>query len=449
MEEIKYKAYTVSNFREIPQMASLSNEEKFAIKTVGKVLPFKTNNYVVNKLINWDDYRNDPIFALTFPQKNMLVPEHYYEIASLLKSGANSNDIRKKANEIRMRLNPQSDGQIEHNVPQVDGIKLPGVQHKYDEIMLFFPSQGQTCHAYCTFCFRWPQFVGIKELKFASRQTELMVKYVRTHSQITDVLFTGGDPLIMRAKQLKSYILPLLKEKIPHLKTIRIGSKSLTFWPYRFLTDDDSEELLDLFKMIIDSGIHLAFMANFNHYRELETEAVQKAIQRILKTGAQIRTQSPLLRHINAKPDIWAKMWRKQVDLGCIPYYMFQARDTGAQHYFGVPLVEAWRIFKNAYRKVSGICRTVRGPSMSTDPGKIKVLGVTNIKGEKVIVLSFIQARNPKWVKRPFFAEYDEEAMWLDDLVPAFGEEMFFFEDGFNQIIEKRSHIPADTFVFE
>ena len=72
-------------------------------------------------------------------------------------------------------------------------------------------------------------------------------------------------------------------------------------------------------------------------------------------------------------------MWRKQVDMGMIPYYMFIARDTGAQHYFAVPLEECWEIFKQAYASVSGICRTVRGPSMSAGPGKVQVLGVADV----------------------------------------------------------------------
>ena len=88
---------------------------------------------------------------------------------------------------------------------------------------------------------------------------------------------------------------------------------------------------------------------------------------------------------INDDADMWAKMWQKQVSLGCIPYYMFVVRDTGAQQYFGVPLVKAEKIFRTAFRKVSGLARTVRGPSMSATPGKVHVLGVSEINGQKVM----------------------------------------------------------------
>jgi L-lysine 2,3-aminomutase len=160
----------------------------------------------------------------------------------------------------------------------------------------------------------------------------------------------------------------------------------------------------------------------------LKTRAVKEAIKKIRATGAQIRTQSPLLKNINDNPEVWAQMWRKQVDLGCIPYYMFVARDTGSKRYFELPLDKCWDIFRKAYRQVSGICRTVRGPSMSCEPGKIQVLGVQEIIGEKVYVLRFLQGRNAKWVNIPFFARYDPKATWFDQLKPAFGEEKFFFE---------------------
>src|SRR5690606_12389687 len=104
-------------------------------------------------------------------------------------------------------------------------------------------------------------------------------------------------------------------------------------------------------------------------------------------------------------------------------YYMFMSRDTGAQNYFAVPNAQAHDIFQKAYQQVSGICRTVRGPSMSCNPGKIQILGSSEVFGEKVFVLRMLQGRNHDWVARPFFAKYDEKAIWIDDLKPAFGEE--------------------------
>ncbi len=437
------KTYTLHNYREIPQMASLPPEMLHDIEVVGRVLPFKTNNYVVEELIDWDKAEEDPIFTLNFPRRGMLREKHYARIERLLASGADKASIDRAVHDIRMQLNPNPAGQ-EHNVPMLGEIRLKGIQHKYPETVLFFPSQGQTCHAYCTFCFRWPQFSGMNELKFAMKEADLLVKYLRVHKEVTDVLFTGGDPMVMSARVLGSYIRPLLDEPgLEHIRSIRIGTKSLAYWPYRYLTDADSDEVIRLFEDMVAAGKNLSVQAHFNHPAELSTEAVEQAVKRIKSTGAQIRTQSPILRHINDKPELWSAMWRRQVDLGCIPYYMFIARDTGAKHYFELPLDKCWGIFRRAYRRVSGLCRTVRGPSMSDHPGKIQILGVAEVRGEKVYVLRFLQGRNPNWVDIPFFAEYDPKATWFNQLKPAFGEEKFFFQQ------DKAALLETKPFLFE
>lgn len=435
LEKKKYQVYTIKNFSKIPQIqTNLTDEQIEAIKVVGNVLPFKVNNYVVDELIDWDNIPNDPIFQLTFPQRAMLSDSHYQEMENALTENYSKSELKLIANKIRYELNPHPAGQ-KNNVPILNDQKLTGIQHKYRETVLFFPSNSQTCHAYCTFCFRWPQFVGIDELKFAMKETDLLVQYLQNYPEVTDVLFTGGDPMVMSAKKLKGYIEPLLSSNIPNLQTIRIGTKALSYWPFRFTNDKDSDELLELFEKITKKGIQLALMAHFNHPNELKTNAVQAAIKRILKTGAVIRTQSPIMKHINNNAEDWAEMWKLQVKLGCIPYYMFVARDTGAQDYFAVTLEEAWKVYKQAYSSVSGLARTVRGPSMSANPGKVQILGVSKINQEKVFVLRFIQGRDPNWVGKPFFAKFNPNAIWLSDLTPLANKKQFFFEEE----LERRS----------
>lgn len=424
----KIHIYSLHNFRTIPQMDTVSESIKHDIEVVGRVLPFKTNNYVVNELIDWNNVESDPIFTLNFPRRKMLSKRNYDTIAKLLEMNAPKEEMDKAVMKIRLSLNPNPAGQ-ECNVPYLGDIKLKGIQHKYPETVLFFPSQGQTCHAYCTFCFRWPQFSGMQGLKFAMRESDLLFNYLKIHKGVTDLLLTGGDPMVMNVHILESYLLPLLEPEFDHIQSIRIGSKSLTYWPYRYLTDEDSERVIELFRRIVSAGKNLSFQAHFNHPRELSTPMVREAIAKIRQTGAQIRAQSPLLKNINDKSELWSEMWRKEVDLGIIPYYMFVARDTGSKDYFEIPLEKCWNIFRHAYRNVSGLCRTVRGPSMSDHAGKIQILGVAEVRGEKVFVLRFIQGRNPKWVDIPFFAQFDPQATWFSQLKPAFGEEKFFFEE--------------------
>jgi len=423
----KYQAFNLSNYGKIPQISQLSVEDKEAIEVVGRVLPFKSNNYVTEELINWSNIPNDPIFTLNFPRREMLLQNQYDEVSHLMKSGALDVVLNNKINQIRLDLNPNPAEQ-NNNIPVLETKKLDGIQHKYRETVLFFPSKGQTCHAYCTFCFRWPQFSGMENLKFSMKDADLLYKYLKSKPMVSDILFTGGDPLTMSSRVLISYIEPLLGKEFNHIKTIRLGTKALSYWPYRFLTDKDSDELLVFFEKIVKAGKNLTIQAHFNHPVELSTEAVQLAIPRIRSTGAQIRTQSPLLRKINDNPDLWTEMWRKQVDLNCIPYYMFVARNTGSKSFFELPLEKCWQIYRKAYSKVSGTCRTVRGPSMSTYAGKIQILGVSEINDEKHFVLRFLQGRNPDWIGMPFFAQYDSKATWFTQLKPSFGEEHFFFE---------------------
>jgi len=427
---MKYKAYSLRNYLNIPQVKKLSNEAKHNIEVVGNVLPFKVNNYVIDELIDWSNFEEDPIYHLTFPQKGMLLPEHFDVMSKVLKQATDKELVKEVANDIRNQLNPHPAGQKTQNVPSIDGKELLGIQHKYRETVLFFPKAGQSCHSYCTFCFRWPQFTGMDELKFAMKESFLLMKYLRRHHEVSDLLFTGGDPMTMSFKVFKRFLEPFLSDNHrTNIQTIRIGTKALSFWPYKFTTDKDADDFMRIFEQITKKGYNLAIMAHFSHIRELETPVVQEAIKRIRDTGAQIRTQSPLLRNINDDPAIWSEMWRKQVNLNCIPYYMFVARNTGAQHYFSIPLVEAWNIFRIAYQNVGGLCRTVRGPSMSCTPGKVMISGVAEINGEKLLALRFLQGRNPDWAARPFFAKYDESAVWMNTLKPAFAEKFFFEEE--------------------
>jgi KamA family protein len=328
-----------------------------------------------------------------------------------------------------MRLNPHPAGQLLLNSPSMDGVRLPGLQHKYPETVLFFPKQGQTCHAYCSYCFRWAQFVDEPDLKMATDRIDTLVDYLHRHPEVTSVLITGGDPMIMSAGVLRRYVEPLLDPSLAQVESIRIGSKSLAYWPQRFVTDNDADDTLRLFEEVRAKGRTLAFMAHYSHPAELGTGVATRAIQRIRDTGAVIRTQAPLIRSVNDDAATWARLWRAQVRAGMVPYYMFVERDTGPQDYFAVPLARAYEIFRDAYASVSGLCRSVRGPSMSATPGKVAVDGIADVAGEQVFALRMLQARDSSLVGRPFFARYDPKATWLTDLVPAFADRFPFEPD--------------------
>merc|ERR1712182_10544 len=142
-------------------------------------------------------------------------------------------------------------------------------------------------------------------------------------------------------------------------------------------------------------GRHIAIMSHLSHYRELSN-----------------------------------KKGKEEVRLGIIPYYMFIARDTGAQAYFNVPLVRAQKLYSEAIRSTSGLCRTARGPSMSCTPGKVEVVGVQEVQGTEAFVLRFLQCRDDEWIGKVFFAKFDPKAIWYDDLEPLPGMSLPWEEAG-------------------
>jgi KamA family protein len=422
----RFRAYTVKHLDKLTARAGLDADERLAVRAVATVLPFRTNEYVVERLIDWDAAPDDPIYRLVFPQSDMLPESDVQQITGLLSRGASDAEVSAAAHAVRTRLNPHPAGQLAFNIPELADEPLPGVQHKYPETVLIFPKQGQTCHAYCTYCFRWAQFVDEPDLKMATDDMARITDYLRQHPEVTSVLITGGDPMIMGEAVLRRYIEPLLGPGLEHLESIRIGTKSLGYWPQRFVTDPDADHTLRLFEEVVAAGKNLAFMAHFSHPRELESALVADAVRRIRSVGGVIRTQAPLIRSVNDNAAVWSGMWRTQMRMGMVPYYMFVERDTGPQGYFAVPLVRAHEIFRDAFASVSGLCRTVRGPSMSATPGKVCVDGVVEVAGEKVFALHMIQARDPSIVGKPFFARFDPAAIWLSDLEPAFASQFPF-----------------------
>jgi L-lysine 2,3-aminomutase len=384
------------------------------LELITSVLPFKVNSYVVDHLIDWSAVPEDPIYQLTFPQPGMLP-----ETALAMLAERSRNEIAQ-ISAVRERLNPHPAGQVKLNRPHHGGQIVSGIQHKYRQTVLVFPAAGQTCHAYCSYCFRWPQFVGRDQQRFSLGDPAVMANYLSGHPEVTDVLFTGGDPLMMSNRRLASWFAPLLDERLSSIENVRIGTKALAYWPYRFL-GRQGDDLLRLFEHAGRVGRRVAIMAHFSHPRELDTVPVERAVRRILDAGLVIRVQAPVVRHVNDSAKIWADLWRKSVHMGMSPYYMFVERDTGPSAYFGLPLVNALDVYRKAQSQLSGLGRSARGPVMSADPGKIQVDGTIELAGKRYFVLKLLQARDEKLVGTVFLAEFNEKAQWLDDLKPNSG----------------------------
>jgi KamA family protein len=428
--------YANHRLSHVPQLQLLPPELVHGIRLAAMVFPFKVNSYVLENLIDWQSAPDDPVFRLVFPHPDMLLDDDREKLDRLSRLG-DAKRIGAEVARIRASMNPHSSDQVV-NVPMFEGSSAEGLQHKYDETTLFFAKQGQTCHSYCSFCFRWPQFVESSVDRFQASDGARLYGYLRAHPEVSDLLVTGGDPLVMSSRRLADYLEPLLAPEFAHVRNIRIGTKAISYWPHRFLAGEDANELKTLLTRISDSGKHIAIMAHVNHWRELVPEPVHRAVEMLRGTGATIRTQSPVLRHVNDDAAVWQRNWTDQVAMGLVPYYMFVERDTGANRYFRIGLDQALSIYQKASASVSGICRTARGPVMSAGPGKIHVLGRLAIGADEYFVLSFLQARRKDWLFRPFLAKYSEDASWINELSPPEGENQFFFEEPYAQLVSQK-----------
>ncbi|WP_231626366.1 KamA family radical SAM protein [Streptomyces apocyni] len=392
----------------------MSGDMRDTVRLISEVLPFRVNEYVLDQLVDWAAIPEDPIFRMVFPQRGMLPEDDIGRLAKLVDDPSAKRELRAEVRRIRAGLNPHPSGQKQLNVPTVEGTEIPGLQHKYRETVLYFPGQGQTCHSYCTYCFRWAQFVGDADLRFASPTPDPLIGYLGEHPEVSDVLVTGGDPMVMTTERLRRHLEPLLE--IETVRTIRIGTKSVAYWPHRFVSDPDADDTLRLFEQIVASGRNIAVMAHFSHPRELGTDVARRALARIRGTGALVYCQAPLVAHVNDDARTWSELWRAELAAGAVPYYLFVERDTGPYEYFKVPLAKASAIYRSAYRTLPGLARTVRGPVMSATPGKVVVDGVTETAQGRFFELRLLQARDPQLIGRPFRAHYSTTAAWLDDL---------------------------------
>ncbi|MFB9483050.1 KamA family radical SAM protein [Streptomyces filamentosus] len=378
---------------------------------VARVLPFKVSAHVADVLVDWGRAPDDPLYRLVMPHRDMLSPADFAAVEAALPD---EERLRRVVTGIRERLAPPPED-------PPGGEDGQGLEHVYPDTLLVLPRQGQTCHSHCGYCFRWPQFTGEPGGRRAVHGPGAMCAHLDRHPAVTDVLLTGGDPLVMRADVLADYLAPLTGRRHGHVRTVRIGTKAVSFAPERFLTAPDADDLLRLLDGVVRSGRHLALMLHVTHPRELEPGPARRALRRLHATGAVLRTQAPVVRHVNDDPAVWARMWQEQVELGLVPYDMFVARDTGPRRYYGLPLVRVLGVYTEACRRVSGLARTARGPVMATGLGKLVVDGIARLPDGPAFALRALRTRDPELTGTLAHARFDPTARWWSDLVP-YGE---------------------------
>jgi len=278
---------------------------------------------------------------------------------------------------------------------------LTGLQHKFRQTALILATDR--CFAYCRFCFR-KRFVGVHRDEVAVDHPAIGA-YIRRHPEISDVLISGGDPLILSSGRLLDLVEPLLT--IPHLNSIRFGTKSIVFYPLRFYDG----ELTSVFKRILRAGKTPVVVAHIDHMGEVSAET-EGCIRRLRSIGVEWFNQAVLLNRVNDDPEILAQTFRRLHALGVRPYYLFQARPVRQGSHFQVPLDRGIQIVREVYRRLSGIEKTFRYV-MSHSTGKIEILDLSD---DGRLYMRYHQSADPSQVGKVFWRSYRERACWLDDL---------------------------------
>jgi KamA family protein len=345
----------------------LSEEERKQLQPVAEKFAFRTNEYY-QSLIDWND-PEDPIRRIVMPDLQELD-----EFGEMDASDEHSYTVRK------------------------------GLEHKYSDTALLLVNN--VCGAYCRFCFRKRLFTdGNDEV---TNDITDAVAYIEQHTEINNVLLSGGDPLIMSTGKLSKIIKQI--RDISHVRIIRIGTKMTAFDPYRIINDPSLLEMMSEYSLP-DRKIFV--MAHFNHPREL-TEPALKGLQLLQRAGAITCNQSPLIRGVNDKPEIIAELFGRLSFNGVVPYYLFLCRPTSGNEPYMVPVEKGLEIFEEARRRLAGLAKQAR-LCMSHRTGKVEVVG----KMDNKIVFRYHRAPNPLDCGRVMVFDSDPKAAWLDDYMPS------------------------------
>lgn len=404
-----------------------------------EVYRFLATKHVLNS-IDWSDYENDSMYQLVFPQPGMIIDSEVKKYAD----AKTKIEKAKIVEEYTRKTNPH-DGKQKLNKPWFindDGDLeiLQGCQHKYPPILLIFDKNTQNCFAFCTYCFRHAQVRGDEDM-FVQNDVNQVLNYLKRHKEITDILITGGDGGFITQERLAEYIIPIIEDlDLSHIKTIRFGSRVLTFHPELILTEK-FKGILDLMKKTVDNGVQVMWVSHMSTPRDILNPGTIAAIRRLKAHGVMIRSQSPIMNHIslwtdeNGKVDIdrSAQNW---IDLGNIFgmlgvgfHSMYCARPTGEHHYFTAPLIDIHKIFSKVYKELASVNRPSRYITMTSSAGKISLLGTCQVNGETVIALKFNEGRNMDWMDKVYLAKYDEKQNTIEKLLPYQGDKHFYEDE--------------------
>lgn len=323
----------------------------------------------------------------------MSVPEYYI---SLIDKNDPDDPIRRMC--IPSLTETDLSGDFDTS-GEADNTVQTGLQHKYTQTALVLSTN--CCAMYCRHCFR-KRLVGIDDAETA-KNFDNMMQYISDHKELTNVLVSGGDSLMMSNKMILRYLETL--SAMEHLDLIRFGTRVPVVFPDRVLLDP---ELQGIFQTYADRK-QLYIVTQFNHPRELTTKA-KEVIRLFLKMGIIVKNQTVLLKGVNDDSRVLGQLLRDLTAAGVIPYYIFQCRPVrGVKNQFQVSLERGARIVDKAKNMQNGQGKCIRY-CMSTPRGKIEILGQLP---DGNMLFKFNQAKNPADASKIMILKLEPGQCWL------------------------------------
>lgn len=255
--------------------------------------------------------------------------------------------------------------------------KVPCLVHKYPDRVLFLLT-GK-CAMYCRHCTR-RRLAGDEDFSIKNENIKLALDYIRNHSEIRDVLLSGGDPLILSDAFLESIIKRI--REIPHVEVIRIGTRTPVVIPMRI-----TDELMNMLKKYQPIWIN----THFNHPIEI-TEQSARACYKIVDAGIPLGNQTVLLKGVNDNVDTIKELCLKLVKNRVRPYYLYQCDIAQGINHFRTPVEKGLEIMGKLRGYISGFAVPTFVIDAPNGGGKIPV----NVQYVQEITPSEVKMKNYK-----------------------------------------------------
>ncbi len=216
---------------------------------------------------------------------------------------------------------------------------VPNITHRYPDRALFLTTSQ--CGLYCRFCTR-KRKVGDSS-KINMRELEAAFQYLEQHTEINDVILSGGDPLMLTDAMLEKVLIRL--RQIPHISIIRLGTKMPCVLPQRI-----TPQLCDMLKKYHPIYVN----THFNHPWEITPEST-KACEMLVNAGVPVGCQTVLLKGVNDDPEVMRDLMKKLLAIRVRPYYIYQADLTKGANHFRTPIDVGLEIMDNLRGHISGL----------------------------------------------------------------------------------------------